>query len=275
MLTQGSHFGLDLSNDFKEREEIWAFDERVRTEFKMDFAADNFDNRSIVNLVSSSIVTVGVLKQKDRELLYKAFPEFKRRMQFMNRVLFQVGKVSLEKHTKQNQFENSKYYCKNLQLNNIMFSTQDSYRAIIDQNLASPNNQFDLSLFIKRAFLQKPNEKEKITNFDGFKRRVLSSDLDVACNYDSLGNQVKKGKIFFEVHRDSNFAKLMKLLQFINILYIAFMIPFSVAFDYPMNVGAIVFESVSLGLQAIFIMSKFRTSIIVQGQSTLEFKYVL
>jgi hypothetical protein len=74
VLTRGSHFGLDLSNDFSERDEILKYDERVRTEFKMDFASDNFDNRSIINIVSSSIVTVGLLKRKDRDLLYHAFP---------------------------------------------------------------------------------------------------------------------------------------------------------------------------------------------------------
>jgi hypothetical protein len=63
-----------LSNDFSERDEILKYDERVRTEFKMDFASDNFDNRSIINIVSSSIVTVGLLKRKDRDLLYHAFP---------------------------------------------------------------------------------------------------------------------------------------------------------------------------------------------------------
>lgn len=122
----------------------------MRTEFKMDFASDNFDNRSIVNLVSSSIVTVGVLKQKDRDLLYQAFPEFKKRMQFMNRVLFQLGKVSLEKHTQQNRLQISKFFCKNLQLNNIMFSTQEKYDAIIDKNLNCHKNHFDLSLFVKQ-----------------------------------------------------------------------------------------------------------------------------
>jgi hypothetical protein len=80
VLTLGSHFGLDLSNDFSERDEILKYDERVRTEFKMDFASDNFDNRSIINIVSSSNVTVGVIKRKDRDLLYSAYPEFKRRM---------------------------------------------------------------------------------------------------------------------------------------------------------------------------------------------------
>ena len=63
-----------MSNDFSERDEILKYDERVRTEFKMDFASDNFDNRSIINIVSSSIVTVGLLKRKDRDLLYHAFP---------------------------------------------------------------------------------------------------------------------------------------------------------------------------------------------------------
>lgn len=104
MLTRGSHFGLDLSNDFSERDEISQYDERVCDEFKMDFASDNFDNRSIINLVSSQIVTVGVLKREDRDLLYHAFPGFKRRMQYMNRVLFELGKTSLEKQTKKNKF---------------------------------------------------------------------------------------------------------------------------------------------------------------------------
>lgn len=54
----------------------------------MDYAADNFDNRSIVNIVANSIVTVGVIHEYNLELLYQAFPQFKQRMQFMNRVLF-------------------------------------------------------------------------------------------------------------------------------------------------------------------------------------------
>jgi len=80
VLTRGSHYGLDLSDDFSERDEILKFDKRVNTEFKMDYASDNFDSRSIINLVSSSIVTLGILKKKDRDILYHAFPEFKRRV---------------------------------------------------------------------------------------------------------------------------------------------------------------------------------------------------
>ena len=100
------------------------------------------------------------------------------------------------------------------------------------------------------------------------------SDLDLNCNFDSQGRSMEE-KTWFEVQRDSDFAKAIKAIEFFNLLYIAFMIPFSLAFDYPMNAGAIAFESVSLCLQAIFIVSKFRTSIIVQGRSTLDFKHVL
>lgn len=69
-----------------------------------------------------------------------------------------------------------------------MFSTQDSYRAIIDQNLESPNNNFDLSIFIKKAFMKKPEVTQKITNFEAFQAKILKSDLDPTCNFDSLGN---------------------------------------------------------------------------------------
>jgi hypothetical protein len=97
VMTKGSHFGLDLSDNFTERTIICSYDEKVRTAFKMDFASDNFDNRPIVHLVADSIVTLGVLKQENRERLYSAFTSFKQRMQFINRVLFQLAKVRLEK----------------------------------------------------------------------------------------------------------------------------------------------------------------------------------
>jgi hypothetical protein len=74
VLTKGSHFGLDLSDKFTDREEICQYDPRVKTEFKMDWPSDNFDNRSIVNLVANSIVTVAVIKDEERIVLYDAFP---------------------------------------------------------------------------------------------------------------------------------------------------------------------------------------------------------
>ena len=74
----------------------------------------------------------------------------------MNRVMFQLGKVSLENHTAQNKLKNTRQDCRNLQLNNIMLSTKDTYNEIIDQNLKSPNNDHDLSVFTKDAMLSKP-----------------------------------------------------------------------------------------------------------------------
>ena len=77
----------------------------------------------------------------------------------------------------------------------------------------------------------------------------MKSDLDLACNFDSLGNQVNKAKkTWFEVHRDSNFAKVLKFFQFINILYVAFMVPFLIAFDFGMETAEITLEAVSLCL---------------------------
>ena len=80
VLTPGSHFGLDMSESFEEREELCRFDDRLKTGFKMDFPSDNFENRSIMHLVARSMVTVGILNQKNREILYRAFPGFKLRM---------------------------------------------------------------------------------------------------------------------------------------------------------------------------------------------------
>ena len=89
---------------------------------------------------------------------------------------------------------------------------------------------------------------------------MLTNDLDLACNFDSLGNQVLKEKVNFgEVQRDSTLSKVNKLMQFLNCLYIAVMIPFEIAFDYPMNMGAIIGEAISLGLQVIFVIIKLRT----------------
>lgn len=67
----------------------------------------------------------------------------------------------------------------------------------------------------------------------------------------------------------------MKIVQFINLLYISFMIPFAVSFDYPMNASAITIEVVSLCIQFLFVASKLRTQVFVQGQPTFRLYYVL
>jgi hypothetical protein len=211
-LTAGSHFGLDLSSDFSERDDICSYDPRVCTGFKMDFASDNFDNRSIVNVVSNSIVTVAVISESQRDQLYKAFPNFKQRMQFMNRAMFQLGKLSLERHTEANNFENSKYFCKNLQLDNIMHSTQAIYSQIIDSNLHHPNNMFDVHLFIKKCYLQFNPLDSNIINTSIQHMRLLKTNLKVLENFDSEGNVVNEKQNKWVVQRDSVFVKIMKVV---------------------------------------------------------------
>jgi hypothetical protein len=98
-LTTGGHLGLNLSDDFADREELCKFDERINTKFKMDFASDNFENKYLVNVVANSYVTVGVMTAKQRAKLEKSFPLFKSRLHFINRAMFQLYKVSLERYT--------------------------------------------------------------------------------------------------------------------------------------------------------------------------------
>jgi len=53
VLTKGSHFGLDLSDTFQDRDELIKFDPRLTTGWPMDFPSDNFENRSTVCLVAN------------------------------------------------------------------------------------------------------------------------------------------------------------------------------------------------------------------------------
>jgi hypothetical protein len=105
-------------------------------------------------------------------------------MQFLNRVMFQLGKVSLEKYTQQNKFENSKFYCKNLQLDNIMYCTTETYNQIIDSNLEAPTNQCDLGVFIKKCYLQRA-KLEGLASHEIVKPRLLLSEIHMWQNYDS------------------------------------------------------------------------------------------
>jgi hypothetical protein len=115
--------------------------------------------------------------------------------------------------------------------------------------LDSPNNQVDLSIYIKKALLHKPEGMKNIVNIEALQDKLLKSNLDKACNYDSLGNQVNKAKNNWAiVHRDSNYAKVVKLVQFINCLYIAFTIPFIIAFNDGMETGEITIEAISICL---------------------------
>jgi hypothetical protein len=49
----------------------------------------------------------------------------------------------------------------------------------------SPNNKFNLSLFMKMALMRRPKEAQYIDDYEAFKTKMLKSDLDIACNFDS------------------------------------------------------------------------------------------
>jgi hypothetical protein len=94
-------------------------------------------------------------------------------------------------------------------------------------------------------------------------------------NFDSKGNLYNHDFQYFEVDRDSTFTKSLKIVQMVNVLYIAFMVPFSVGFEYPMNTVSITLESISLLVQFVYVVSKLRTPVLVNGRKTLQLKYVL
>ena len=52
ILTQGTHFGLDLSDDAEEVKQISKYDRRLKGNFQMD-PTDNLNNRSLVNIFTN------------------------------------------------------------------------------------------------------------------------------------------------------------------------------------------------------------------------------
>jgi len=52
--------------------------------------------------------------------------------------------------------------------------------------------------------------------------------------------------------KNSSFAKTMKIVQFVNILYVAFIIPFQISFSIDMNRWAVAAEVFSLLVSAVF-----------------------
>jgi len=55
-------------------------------------AKDNFENRSLLHLVSKTFVVVGILSKSDKRVLYKAFPELQQVFRRCNRYLFDLGR---------------------------------------------------------------------------------------------------------------------------------------------------------------------------------------
>jgi hypothetical protein len=67
----------------------------------------------------------------------------------------------------------------------------------------------------------------------------------------------------------------MKFVQLINLLYIAFTVPFEISFDVPMGSGLIIAEIISLLVQAIYMGMILRTPVMLKSKPTLRFRNVL
>lgn len=83
-------------------------------------------------MVTKSYVTIGVISKANRKVLYKAFPNLKYKMQMVNRLMFQLGKRNLEQYARSKELETSRLTCEDLILNHITYSTEQTYKLIID-----------------------------------------------------------------------------------------------------------------------------------------------
>ena len=133
ILTNGSHFGLDLSKMATELE-FSDIPEQFQSILQMDSPKDNFKNKSTVHLVTKSYVTIGVISKSDRKVLYKAYPFLKYKMQMVNRLMFQLGKRNLEQYARSKELDPSRLVCENMILNHITFSTEQTYKLITDSD---------------------------------------------------------------------------------------------------------------------------------------------
>lgn len=80
---------------------------------------------------------------------------------------------------------------------------------------------------------------------------------------------------FCRVKRDSKSIKVIRVLHFLNILYMAFSIPFQIAFKKGTNNSAnIVGEVVSLTISALYVIMRFRIPVIEHGSETRACKAV-
>lgn len=98
-------------------------------------------------------------------------------------------------------------------------------------------------MFMKNCCLKYlPFERDLLEN----KQRVLKPFAISLDNFDSKGNLSEVTQLKLVVQRDSMFVKVMKCVQLINLLYIAFTVPFEISFDVPMGSGLIIAEIISL-----------------------------
>jgi len=91
----GFHYGNDLKKD-KEAKVYVQHLGSDRFDLQLD-PSDNFDSKSLINLVAKSFVVVGVLTKEDIEFIFQAYPSWRKKIQVLNIFLLDLGRMSVEK----------------------------------------------------------------------------------------------------------------------------------------------------------------------------------
>jgi hypothetical protein len=79
----------------------------------------------------------------------------------------------------------------------------------------------------------------------------------------------------FAFEHDSTASKIVKAVQFANLLYISIAYPLTIGFAIYADPTFMVLDAISLLISFAVIIIKLRTYIIIKGRKTLEFKIVL
>jgi len=157
-------------------------------------------------------------------------------------------------------------------VNHLTFSSTDSYQKVIEQNLDSPNNDFDLTQFTKMALF-----KIKIQDAQTEFRDMMLKPVPRVDRYflDETGNLASDSRATFAFEHDSKASKVVKAVQFANLLYISFTCPLTIGFAIYANPTIMALDVLSLLISFAVIIFNLRTYIIIKGRKTLEFKQVL
>jgi hypothetical protein len=108
------------------------------------------------------------------------------------------------------------------------------------------------------------------------KMKIISAMNSIKVDDDPLnpeffhdgGNQTTKFKCAMEVK--TNMMQCLQLIQFINLLYCAFLIPFQIGFNLEMTKLFIYLEGCSLLISLFFFFLTFRIPVIVHREKTLD-----
>ena len=98
---------------------------------------DNFNSKSLVHLVAKSFVVVGVLSRADLDQLYLAYPNWKNMMQTLNRLFFELCKLSVEKYCASLDQPIVRDRCIKLIQNHLTYSTERTYEDILELDIYS------------------------------------------------------------------------------------------------------------------------------------------